>query len=176
VQEAAVKRASDFNFLPGVELHMIGRLQSNKARAATEIFDCVQSLDSTRLAAILGGACRQAGKDMPVFLELHTGEESKAGFRTLDEVWKALDAIVGEGSSGRLRPIGLMTMAPYTDDPGPIRASFRALAAAGREWARRYPELGRPLLSMGMSNDFEIAVEEGSDMLRIGSLIFGDQA
>ena len=181
VQEAMAKRASDFSVLPGAELHMIVRLQSNKARAAAETFDCVQSLDSARLAGILGGACRAAGKDMPVFLELHTGEESKAGFRSPDELWEALDAIASEADAsgdeaGGLKPIGLMTMAPYTDDPAPIRASFRALAAAGAEWARRRPELGRPLLSMGMSNDFEIAVEEGSDMLRIGSLIFGGPA
>jgi uncharacterized pyridoxal phosphate-containing UPF0001 family protein len=69
-----------------------------------------------------------------------------------------------------------MTMAPFTHDDGPIRASFRSLAALAEEWAKRYPELGKPLLSMGMSNDFEIAVEEGSDMVRIGTAIFGETA
>ncbi len=180
VAEASDKAEAAFSALAGVELHMIGRLQSNKARAAARIFSCVQSVDSSRLALILDAEARAAGKTIGAYFEIHTAEESKAGFRSGDELWRALDEVLAvsstRGGEGGLRPAGLMTMAPFTSDEAPVRASFRALAAIGREWERRHPELPRPTLSMGMSDDFEIAIEEGSGMVRIGTAIFGARA
>ncbi len=180
VAEAADKSEAAFSALAGTELHMIGHLQSNKARAAVRIFSCVQSVDSARLALILDDEARSAGKMTGAYFEVHTAEESKAGFRAGDELWRALDDVLeassARGGEGGLEPAGLMTMAPFTSDEAPVRASFRALAAIGREWERRHPELPRPTLSMGMSDDFEIAIEEGSDMVRIGTAIFGARA
>lgn len=173
VQEAMGKFPSLRDRCPGISLHMIGSLQSNKAKAAVGLFDCVQSLDSPSLARKLSAAALSAGKAVEVLCEVHTGEESKAGFRSEDELWACLDA--ADALPGIVFR-GLMTMAPFTAEEAPVRASFRRLAALGREWERRYPVLGPPLLSMGMSNDFEIAVEEGSGMLRIGTAIFGERS
>lgn len=171
VQEALGKFPGLRERHPGIRLHMIGHLQSNKAKAAAGLFDCVQSVDSPAIAERLSAVAGN-GAAMELLCEVHTGEESKSGFRSADELWACLDAAAALPG---LRFRGLMTMAPFTEDPGPVRASFRALAALGREWERRYPDLGRPVLSMGMSNDYEIAVEEGSDMLRIGTAIFGER-
>jgi uncharacterized pyridoxal phosphate-containing UPF0001 family protein len=147
VQEALEKFPGLREGFPALELHMIGHLQSNKAKAAAGLFDCVQC-------------------------EVHTGEESKAGFRSDGDLWACLDAAA---SLPGIRFGGLMTMAPYTREAAPIRASFRKLAALGREWQVRYPALASPVISMGMSNDYEIAIEEGSGMLRIGTAIFGER-
>jgi PLP dependent protein len=182
VQEAGPKALEAFSVLEGVELHMIGHLQSNKAREAVRIFSCVQSIDSFALALVLERESRALGKSLGGFFEIHTAEESKSGFRSPEDLWKALEGLMdaasrsGEDAVPGLRPLGLMTMAPFTRDEGAVRASFRSLAALAREWGERYPEQEKPLLSMGMSNDFEIAVEEGSDMVRIGTAIFGETA
>jgi PLP dependent protein len=175
VQEGARKAAALFSSLPGSECHLIGHLQSNKAKEAITSFSCVQSMDSVRLAGILLKESAAAGKRLDVFLEAHTGEESKAGFREADELWRTLDLIRND-ARGSLIPQGLMTMAPFTADQPALRSSFRKLSALGREWAARYPESPAPLLSMGMSNDFEIAIEEGSDLVRVGTAIFGEAA
>ncbi len=172
VQEALEKFPALKERFPGIRLHMIGHLQSNKARPAAGLFDCVQSVDSADIARRLSKAAFEAGRTLELFLEVHTGEESKAGFRSPDSVWACVDEAA---SLPGIRLAGLMTMAPFTRDEGPIRASFRALAEIGREWKARYPALGSPVLSMGMSNDYEIAVEEGSGMLRIGTAIFGER-
>ncbi len=171
VQEAGEKFPALRESCPDIEVHMIGHLQSNKAKAAAGIFSCVQSLDSIELARKLSAAAQACGRTLGVFIELHTGEESKAGFRSPEEALACLDILRGLPF---LQPRGLMTMAPFTRDPQPIRASFRALAALGGHWQAQHPDLAPPLLSMGMSNDYEIAVEEGSTMLRIGTAIFGE--
>jgi len=155
----------------GAELHMVGGLQRNKAKAAVKLFDCIQSVDSESLALEL--AKRAAGREspLPVLLEFRTGEDSKSGFTCLDGLFRAAEIVLACPS---LEARGLMTMAPFTDDEAPLRAAFRRLADARRELARRFPGEGNWLcLSMGMSGDFEIAVEEGSTLLRIGGAIFG---
>ncbi|MDR0442885.1 MAG: YggS family pyridoxal phosphate-dependent enzyme [Treponema sp.] len=155
----------------GAALHLIGSLQRNKAKPAALFFDCIQSVDREALAGELVKSAANREKPLAVLLELHTGEESKSGFAGLDALFRAAEMILGSC----LMPQGLMTMAPYTSDAGLIRSSFRLLVKAQKELERRFPPVENwACLSMGMSNDFEIAVEEGSTMLRIGSLIFGD--
>jgi pyridoxal phosphate enzyme (YggS family) len=171
VQEAAGKFDGFREGHPGMELHMVGSLQRNKARLAATLFDCVQSLDRQALAEEL--AKHAAGRDrpLPVLLELRTGEDSKSGFADTDSLFRAAELALGHPS---LSVRGLMTIAPNTTDEGPVRAAFRIKAKTQQELDRRFPGLWS-CLSMGMSSDYEIAIEEGSTMLRIGSIIFGER-
>jgi len=155
---------------PDVQLHLIGSLQRNKAKNAALFFDCIQSVDRVQLVTELA---RHACKPIDVLLELHTGEETKNGFADFDELFLAAEMVMG---TVNLKPAGLMTMAPFTEDASLIRSSFRQLVKAQEELRKHFPaEENWNCLSMGMSNDFEIAIEEGSTMLRIGSLIFGER-
>ena len=174
---------------PELQLHLIGSLQRNKAKAAAFFFDCVQSVDRDELIAELAKhSASDREKHLPVLLELHTGEDSKSGYENIDALFHAAEMVLGSvglktGSlktdglkTGCLKPNGLMTMAPYTQDNRLIRSSFRQLVKAQKELEKRFPPAENwACLSMGMSNDFEIAIEEGSTMLRIGSLIFGER-
>jgi pyridoxal phosphate enzyme (YggS family) len=172
VQEAASKFAPFKQAHPGTELHLIGSLQRNKAKAAAELFDAVQSVDREELIASLGALTENRKDPLMILLEYHTAEESKSGFPDLDSLfWGAEKALEFPGLSLR----GLMTMAPYTEDEGRIRASFREAASARDALARRFPGADWSCLSMGMSGDFEIAIEEGSTLLRIGTAIFGER-
>ncbi|MBN1243593.1 MAG: YggS family pyridoxal phosphate-dependent enzyme [Spirochaetales bacterium] len=155
-----------------LELHLIGTLQSNKAKKAAELFSCVQSVHSVELARELSKRALAAGRRLDVLLELHTAEESKSGFPGRDALLSACDELAGlEG----LRVRGLMTMAPWTREETPVRASFRTLAAAFREIAvsGRFDRFDT--LSMGMTNDYEIAIEEGSTLVRVGTALFGER-
>ncbi|MCE5256451.1 MAG: YggS family pyridoxal phosphate-dependent enzyme [Spirochaetaceae bacterium] len=178
VQEAMQKYSPEArNSMPGASLSMIGTLQGNKAGKAAKFFDSIQSVDSSEL--LLSLAVKSIGRDSPlqVFLELHTGEESKSGFPDLDSMFRAIDAYhAAAAESPDTLPImlsGLMTMAPNVEDEVAIRKSFRSLERAREEIVSRYrlPEFTE--LSMGMSSDFEIAIEEGSTCVRIGTAIFG---
>jgi len=163
-----------------MQLHLIGSLQRNKAKTAASFFDCIQSVDRDALilelgkhtAQVAGQNDEQAGRQqLAVLLELHTGEESKSGFKSNDDLFRAAELVLG---SAGLKPDGLMTMAPYTRNEDAIRSSFRLLVKAQSELEKRFPPAENwSCLSMGMSNDFEIAIKEGATMLRIGSLIFG---
>ncbi|MDR2951984.1 MAG: YggS family pyridoxal phosphate-dependent enzyme [Treponema sp.] len=158
---------------PNARLHLIGNLQRNKAKVAVLFFDCIQSVDRHAIITELERHTGEREKPLEVLLELHTGEESKCGFADLDELFRAVELVLG---SAGLVPRGLMTMAPFTHDVGLIRNSFRLLSKARNELGKRFPpEENWACLSMGMSNDFEIAIEEGSTMLRIGSLIFKNE-
>lgn len=169
VQEFETKLAN----LAGLEAtwHFIGHLQSNKARRATELFDRVDCVDSMALAQKLDAAAAALGKRPPVLIEVHLGEEStKSGVREADvaalaESFSALPHI-------DLR--GLMTVPPYSDDPERVRPHFRKLRELRDSVSKR---LARPLptLSMGMSHDFEIAIEEGSTEIRLGTALFGER-
>jgi len=178
VQEAIPKLTGFRTEHPDAELHMIGALQRNKAKAAAAFFDCVQSVDRESLAEELAkhSGSRDRGGALPVLLELRTGEDSKSGFESLDDLFRAVELIT---ACPTLRIRGLMTLAPNTDEEAPVRAAFRKLAAARRELETRFPGTAGGLdlscLSMGMSGDFETAIEEGSTMLRIGSAIFGER-
>jgi hypothetical protein len=150
--------------------HLIGHLQRNKAKAATR-FALVHSVDSERLAIALDDAARAQQAVLDVLIQVNTsGEESKGGFRPSE-----LDAVSDRlaGLSG-LRVRGVMTMAPYTTDERILRATFAGARSAGA----RLRAAGLPAaeLSMGMSNDFECAVEEGATMVRLGSVLFGERS
>lgn len=171
VQEARAKYPEFLAVHPGLRFDLIGSLQSNKVKKAVELFDRIQSVDSLDLLLDIEARARTADRRIEVLLELHTGEESKAGFRSIDDLCRALDAYLRIDTPYAV-PRGLMTMAPNTDDSSPVRASFRSLYAA-RDLVRSRFDL--PLfdqLSMGMSGDFEIAVEEGSTSVRLGTILF----
>lgn len=170
IQEAFQKYPEFLRLHTDAEVHMIGHLQGNKAKKAVELFRCVQSADSTDLLGELDRRASSAGRTVDILLELHTGEESKSGFPDRIAALEACD-LLRDLRNLRLR--GLMTMAPYTDDIPAIRASFRSLRTLYEEIAgtRAFPDFDT--LSMGMSNDFEIAVEEGATLLRLGTVLFG---
>jgi pyridoxal phosphate enzyme (YggS family) len=154
------------------ELHMIGSLQRNKAKLASRIFDCVQSLDREEIIAELAKHAGGRERPLPVLLELHTGESSKSGFQDEESLIRAAERLL---SCPGLQAAGLMTMAPFNSGEAPVRASFRALVHAQAALVSRFPQADWSCLSMGMSGDFEIAVEEGSTLLRIGTAIFGER-
>jgi pyridoxal phosphate enzyme (YggS family) len=171
VQEGTAKFEIYKKDHPDIEVHLIGPLQRNKAKIAAGFFDCIQSIDRDSLIAELEK--HSFGKKLKVLLELHTGEESKTGFAGLDELFRAAQMVT---ASRGLTACGLMTMAPFTTDREAIRSSFRLLAKAQTELEKRFPPAENwACLSMGMSGDFEIAIEEGATLLRIGSLIFGER-
>jgi pyridoxal phosphate enzyme (YggS family) len=176
MQEAAEKFAGFKENHPGAELHMIGSLQRNKAKTAASLFDCVQSVDRESIIAELGKYAAETAPErkapLKVLLELHTGEESKAGFPNEESLLRAAAQVL---EFSDLVPAGLMTMAPYTSDTDLVRSSFRALVRAQKKLETEFPGSDWSCLSMGMSNDFEIAIEEGSTLLRIGTALFGDR-
>jgi pyridoxal phosphate enzyme (YggS family) len=172
VQEAAEKFSGFKETHTGGELHMIGSLQRNKAKIAAALFDCVQSVDRESIIGELGKYGGERKAPLKVLLELHTGEESKAGFPDEESLLRAAELALGFPG---LVPAGLMTMAPYSSDTALIRSSFRALVQARKRLEREFPGADWSCLSMGMSNDFEIAIEEGSTLLRIGSALFGER-
>ncbi len=169
VQEAAAKRLA----LQDIDAvwHLIGHLQSNKAKQACQLFDWIHSLDSLHLAEKIDRAAAELGRKLPVLIEVHLGEEaSKFGVEE-DELVR-LSEQVGALPSLELR--GLMTLPPFFDDPEDVRPFFRRLRElAARIEARNLPGVSMRELSMGMSHDFEIAIEEGATLVRVGTAIFG---
>ena len=146
-----------------VTWHMIGPLQTNKAARAVELFDVVHSLDRAKLAGALSSRLDAAGRDLDVYIEVSVaGERQKSGMAP-QEVPAFIEEI--RARHPRLRPIGLMTMPPQVDDPEDSRPLFVRL----RELAGR---VGLPGLSMGMTQDFAVAVEEGATVVRIGRALF----
>lgn len=152
--------------------HLIGNLQRNKAKKAIRLFDLVHSLDSERLARKLSDEAVEAGIEVRALVQVNTsGEESKSGYGP-DELVDALGAITALPG---LTIEGLMTMAPYTADERTLRATFAGARELRDRAARELPGFRPVHLSMGMSNDFEIAVEEGSTLLRLGTVLFGER-
>lgn len=169
VQEAVGKKPLVSG--PGLTWHLVGHLQKNKAKKAVELFDVIESVDSVRLAAGLQRHCEQAGRKLPVLAEVNTsGEASKYGVSPAD-VPELLRELV---RFDRLELRGLMTIGPgrAADDPEASRACFRELRGLN-ERARRDLGLPLPALSMGMSSDFAVGIEEGATIIRIGTAIFG---
>ncbi len=154
-----------------VEWHLIGHLQSNKARKAVEMFSLIHSIDSVELAAEVGRRALQQGKVQDVLLEVNTsGEPQKYGFAP-QVVGGGIRKI---GAIGGVRVLGLMTVGPLTDDDDRIRGTFRMLRTLFEQIRdQALPNIEMKHLSMGMSGDYQIAIEEGSTMIRVGSAIFG---
>jgi pyridoxal phosphate enzyme (YggS family) len=174
VQEFASKAAALQN-LQAAEWHMIGHLQSNKAGKTVELFRAVDSVDSLKLAEKLDAAARQLGKRLSVLIEINVGgEAAKSGAAPdSEEIEKLLLAAPRlEGLHFR----GLMTVPPFTDDPHAARPHFRKLRELRDTIAaRKLPDVSMDFLSMGMSHDFEVAIEEGSTCVRVGTSIFGER-
>lgn len=169
VQEAEEK----IRAYPGLEWHMIGKLQGNKAKKAASLFSWIQTIDSIRLLSEISRRCGVAGKVMPVLLEVNLGREpSKSGIlpEDLPAMMEAAGALPG------IRAAGLMAIPPYAEDPEESRPWF-ALLRERLASCRGSGPTGRAMeeLSMGMSHDFEVAIEEGATMVRVGTAIFGSR-
>jgi pyridoxal phosphate enzyme (YggS family) len=174
VQEFAGK-ADALRDLAGAEWHLIGHLQTNKAAKAVELFGAVDSLDSLRLAQKLNSSAQQFGKKLAVLIEVNVGgETAKSGLppdsAELEELLEAAPPLTN------LEFRGLMTIPPFTEDPRQARPYFRKLRELRDAIsARRLPAIQMNVLSMGMSHDFEVAIEEGSTCVRVGTAIFGER-
>jgi pyridoxal phosphate enzyme (YggS family) len=159
--------------LKDAEFHMIGHLQSNKTAKAAEIFQAIDSIDSAKLAQRLNDAAQKLGKTLDLLIEINIGgEEAKSGIAPENP---ELESILTQAPGWpHLRVRGLMTVPPFTDDPEGARPYFRKLRELrNRLTARRLPSINLDVLSMGMSHDFEVAIQEGSSCVRIGTAIFG---
>jgi pyridoxal phosphate enzyme (YggS family) len=154
-----------------VSWHFIGHLQSNKARLAARLFDWVHSVDSLKLAEELSRAGKQQSKILPVLLQVNLGkEETKFGVRE-EEVYRLLERM---GSLPGVSIRGLMAMPPFFENPEESRPYFRALRMMAENVTKRQiPGVFMEELSMGMSNDFEVAIEEGATLVRVGTAVFG---
>ena len=177
VAELDAKRAALADLLPVADLevqwHLIGHLQRNKARRAVALTNLIHSVDSERLAEELSQEAVRAGRTVDVLLQVNAAAEgSKSGFLTVEEL---LSAAVRITALQGLRVTGLMTMAPYTVDERVLRATFRGTRDRFERCAAEVAGFQPLHLSMGMSNDYEIAVEEGSTMVRIGTALFGER-
>lgn len=154
-----------------VSWHFIGRLQSNKAKVAARLFDWIHSVDSFKLAEELSRAGRLQNKILPVLLQVNLGrEETKSGVQE-EEVSRLLERMA---SLPGISVKGLMTLPPFFENPEDSRSYFRALRILAEDISRsRIPGVFMEELSMGMSNDFEVAVEEGATLVRVGTAVFG---
>lgn len=170
-------KAAEFTALKysATRTHLIGHLQSNKAVRAVELFDGIDSIDSLKLADRVNDAAGKLGKKLPILIEVKlSAEETKAG---LDPESADANALLERlGSMENLIPQGLMTIAPFGVPDAETRACFRLLREWRDRWASAHPELGWSVLSMGMSGDFAIAIEEGATRIRIGTAIFGKRS
>jgi hypothetical protein len=174
VQELSRKAAS-LRDLPDAEWHMIGHLQSNKAAQAVELFTAVDSVDSLRLAEKLDSAAKQHGKKLPILIEVNVGGEvAKSGIPPESPALQ--DLLLAAPALDHLEIRGLMTIPPFADDPQEARPYFRKLRELRNQIAdRKLPGIRMDILSMGMSHDFEVAVEEGATCVRVGTAIFGER-
>jgi pyridoxal phosphate enzyme (YggS family) len=155
-----------------LRVHLIGHLQTNKAQRAMELFDAIDSLDSLRLAERLNEAAGKLGKRLPVLIEVKlSSEETKAGIDPNSvEAAQLLERLP---ELAHLQMRGLMTIAPFGVSEAETRACFRSLRAWRERWAASYSKLSFEVLSMGMSGDFDLAIEEGATRIRVGSALFG---
>ncbi|MGC1462093.1 MAG: YggS family pyridoxal phosphate-dependent enzyme [Terracidiphilus sp.] len=158
-----------------VRVHLIGHLQSNKAARAAELFDAIDSVDSLKLAERLNEAAGKLGKRLPVLIEVKLSpEETKAGLEP--ESAGAAELLERLPDLEFLETRGLMTIAPWGVAEDVTRACFRSLREWRDRWAAAYPRLRWDVLSMGMSGDFVLAIEEGATRIRIGTALFGKRA
>ena len=170
VQEMESKFIS---FHSDAEIHFIGHLQRNKIKKALTVASAVDSIDKYETAEELSKYSKALEKDISILLEYNTSDEqSKSGFLSEKELFEAVDKI---RELGNLNIRGLMTIAPLTNDEKAIREAFRMLANLFKKFDTMHPDLKINTLSMGMSYDFKIAIEEGSNIIRIGTRLFGSR-
>jgi len=172
VQEFADK-AGSLHDLADAEWHLIGHLQSNKAAKAAGLFGAIDSVDSVRLAEKLNGAAENAGKTLPILFEINVGgEDAKSGIAPASQELEQI--LLAAPSWGNLKVRGLMTVPPYSENPEEARPLFRHLREIRDQISsRKLSAIGMEVLSMGMSHDFDVAIEEGSTCVRVGTAIFG---
>lgn len=157
--------------IPSLRWHMVGRLQRNKLAAAVGLFDVFESIDRLELIEPLDRHAAAAGRVLDLLVQVNVGDEPQKGGCAFAEVPALARAIAGARA---LRLRGLMAVPPAADDPEASRPYFRRLRQARDDWARgELPALADCPLSMGMSNDFEVAVEEGATLVRVGTALFG---
>jgi len=171
LQEAADKVAA---LGEGLVWHCIGHLQSNKARIAAEVFDCIETIDRIKLAKALETRLAELDKTMPVLIQVNVGGESqKAGVAPEEAGLLCRDL----QQFPHLRLQGFMTMPPFVENPEESRACFRQLRLLGEELVAQgfLGQHGPMQLSMGMSGDFEVAIEEGATLVRVGTALFGER-
>ena len=167
VQEAAGKHAGGPR---PYHLHLVGRLQRNKAKDAARLFDAVQSIDAVRTAVALERRCAELDRTVAILLELNaSGEPTKAGFPTAAALLEAAAEIAA--ACPHLPLAGVMAIGAHSDDEALVRASFARLRAVHERLLAGHP--GAAALSMGMSQDFELAIEEGATLIRLGTALFG---
>jgi PLP dependent protein len=172
--ELAPLRSNGINAAAGAPIlvHLIGHLQSNKAARAVELFDSIDSVDSLRLAERLNEAAAKLGKRLPILIEVKLSpEESKAGLAP--ESPEAAELLDRLPTLDHLRVQGLMTIAPWGVAEDVTRACFHALRNLRDKWSQAHPRLSLEVLSMGMSGDFALAIEEGATRIRVGTALFG---
>ncbi len=174
--DRAVPKIKALDDLQHLEWHMIGHIQSRKAALVSEHFDYVHSVDSVKIATRLDRFAGLAGRKLPCLLEYNvSGEETKFGWAAADDKqWERLLRDVEPILAlENIKVRGLMTMAPYLPDPEQARPYFRRLRALRQYLAANFPHSNLPELSMGMSADFEVAVQEGATIVRIGEAVLG---
>lgn len=174
VQEAVRRRSELGELSSQVEWHFIGHLQLNKVKKALELFDVVQTVDSARLAKELDRRASQFGKVLPVLVEVNIGEEpTKFGVKPV-ELMSFLEELSGLSN---LKVMGLMTMGPPLEKEKmrPYFALMRELFEEAKERFSKVGNIQMTLLSMGMSSDFDVAIEEGANLIRLGTAIFGER-
>ena len=172
VQEAETKAAELADLrTAGLRFHLIGHLQANKAKKAAALFDTVHSVDGADLAERLARAAADAGRVLPVLVQVDLAdEETKFGLAE-NHLLSTLETMRGQAA---LRVEGLMVLPPYAEDPEGARPYFRRLRDL-RDRASAFGLLAAGELSMGMSHDFEVAIEEGATMVRVGTALFGER-
>jgi len=176
VGENYLQEAEDVFEIVGdrVQWHMIGHLQRNKVKKAVRIFDMIETVDTVRLAREIDKQCAKADKVMPVLVEINSGEEEQKAGVPPDEAEGLVREMAG---LDHLKVAGLMTMGPFTGDPEDARPYFRTTRAVfDRLAGLAIPGVEMKTLSMGMSNSYRVAVEEGANLVRIGTLIFGERS
>lgn len=174
VQEAFEKFSEIQIKYPDIKLHIIGQLQTNKVKKAVAIASMIESVDRLDLIKEIEKQCAKINKNIEILFEYHTGEESKSGYTSEEELDESLKYI-SEGNASHIIPKGFMTMAPFTDDKEKIRLSFQQMKEIAKKMQEKYKEFDLSELSMGMTQDFEIAIEEGSTEVRVGTAIFGER-
>ena len=170
IQEASTKFES-FEQMPELKKRFIGHLQSNKAKKSVELFDSIDSVGSIKTLRKIGKQARQLKKEISILIEINTSQEpQKHGFLPAQKN-EVLECLFEDGLSIE----GLMTVGPNTSDQGKVRTSFCELRKT-KEWLEVQGKLKLKHLSMGMSGDYKIAIEEGSTMVRVGSLLYGSRS